>query len=235
MQHTIAVRRATQFSNAPRPPRKEKSFTQVVAQYVDAWLKDRKSRRLVKRPAAEHREAVHRAGDVAILKRSRRALDRFGDEYVPVLHAALREQMRDDRPWHALVELSGVERARFLIAEVDAALAEGRAVDARMFERRVTPPNHLSEPDTRDFRTLSLAERQDRRRQFREKLHHDAAIAKATRDRSRGGGYGMGVINSATERINEHIKQRGREFTILHCCRGLLILSDPLVESRSAV
>ncbi|WP_175891643.1 hypothetical protein [Burkholderia cepacia] len=96
-RHTIAVRRATQFSNAPRPPRKEKSFTQVVAQYVDAWLKDRDSRRLVKGLADACREVVHRAGDVAILKHHRRALDRFGDDYAPALHAALREQLRDDR------------------------------------------------------------------------------------------------------------------------------------------
>ncbi|WP_155646806.1 hypothetical protein [Burkholderia territorii] len=46
---------------------------------------------------------------MAILKRSRRALDRFGGEYAPALHATMREQMRDDRARHALVELSGVE------------------------------------------------------------------------------------------------------------------------------
>ncbi|KUY63385.1 hypothetical protein WI25_28695 [Burkholderia cepacia] len=196
-RHTIAVRRATQFSNAPRPPRKEKSFTQVVAQYVDAWLKDRESRRLVKGATDAHREVVHRAGDMAILKRSRRALDRFGGDYAPALHAALREQLRDDRAWHALVELSGLERARILIAEVDAALAEGRAVNRRVFERPGVQQKPASELDRRDFRSLSPAEQQERREQHRRQRHERAGVSLGetgqVRDRGRDhGGHGLG-------------------------------------------
>ncbi|QCP55137.1 Ti-type conjugative transfer relaxase TraA [Trinickia violacea] len=200
-RHTIAVRRATQFSNAPRPQPKERSLTQAVTQYVDAWIKDRESRRVVKqypedrermktttgRDVGQSPQIVHLAGDKAMLQRRRRELNRLDTGIGRELRDAMRERLRDDRAWKALVQLSGPERAHMLIAEVDEARTKGRAIDPRVFER----PGRDA-PQT-DFRTLSPSEKLERREQHRRQRFERAGVplpesGKAHRlDRSRGG------------------------------------------------
>ncbi|WP_175891644.1 hypothetical protein [Burkholderia cepacia] len=81
---------------------------------------------------------------------------------------------------------------RILIAEVDAALAEGRAVNPRVFKRPAAQQKPAPEADRRDFRSLSPAEQQDRR-QFRAQHHRDATGTKwSMRSRSKSRGrFGM--------------------------------------------
>ncbi|WP_175891624.1 hypothetical protein [Burkholderia cepacia] len=51
----------------------------------------------------------------------------------------------------AIVALSGLESARLLIPEVDAALTEGWAVNPHMFEQQVAQRKPVLEIDRRDF------------------------------------------------------------------------------------
>jgi hypothetical protein len=189
-RHTIAMRRATQFSNAPRPLRPEKTLTQAVNEYVDAWLADHESRAL-------RRDAdIPLAKDVAALKRAGVALKRFDGQLRGALDELLEARVRDDRAWRALVELTGKSRARMLVAEVEKARAEGRAVNTKVFGQ--SPTNHSRTRDVdlprRRFSDLSREEQRAQREAHRDERHRKAGLLArppSRRDKGRGG-YGFG-------------------------------------------
>lgn len=99
----------------------------------------------------------------------------------------------------AQVELSGREHARIVIAEVDAALTEGRPVNPRVFERPAAKraPSPGWNNDHVDFRSHSRAEQTERRAKYRRQRHERAGVPlgepRQVRDKnSSRDGYGWG-------------------------------------------
>ncbi|TDY15790.1 plasmid mobilization system relaxase [Paraburkholderia sp. BL6665CI2N2] len=177
-RHTLNQRRV-EYSNAPRPQRPEKTLNRTVRQYADA---------LSAAVAATRAGRPVPAKDRAALKRTGAELDRAD--------SAMRREIRhvverDDRAWHALVELSGAARAAALVNEVRAARAQRSGInDEAAGLSQPTPGSGAS----RRFADMTPEERQDRRNEFKAQLREAAGQmvepSSSLRERSESRGRG---------------------------------------------
>jgi Ti-type conjugative transfer relaxase TraA len=176
-RHTLGQRRV-ELSNAPRPQRAEKSLLGAVEEYADGLAAATITKQAGKPVTAKDRATLKR-GTVEINK----------------VEPAMRRDIRyvaehDDRAWRALVELSGAARATALVAEV-------RRVRAAQAEAaRPTPSRRVP---AKRFADMSVEEREQRRREFRDQLHEavrkpvEGTTRLPERAKTRGrGGHGIG-------------------------------------------
>ncbi|CAB3804596.1 AAA family ATPase [Paraburkholderia fynbosensis] len=177
-RHTLNQRRV-EYSNAPRPQRPEKTLNRTVRQYADALSAAAAATRAGRPVPAKDRAALKRAG--AELDRADSAMRR------EIRHVV----ERDDRAWHALVELSGAARAAALVNEVRAARAQRSGInDEAAGLSQPTPGSGAS----RRFADMTPEERQDRRNEFKAQLREAAGQmvepSSSLRERSESRGRG---------------------------------------------
>jgi Ti-type conjugative transfer relaxase TraA len=178
-RHTLNQRRV-EFSNAPRPQRAEKTLDRAVEQYADALSAATAANQAGKPVPAKDRAALRRAGAGL-------------DQLDPAMRREIRHVVeRDDRAWHALVELSGAARAAALVNEVAQARAQRAGIEASAAgQPRPTSAATVS----RRFADMTPEERQVRRNEFKAQLREAAGQTaersrsprESTKSRSRGG------------------------------------------------